>query len=88
MNIMAGSLIAIRQVDLKKLIAYSSVCHVGFTILALFAAISRQAFDGAVLSIFSHALVSSGLFGLVGFIYERTGTRDFQNYTGFVPNMP
>lgn len=87
LNIVFGGLLCIRQVDLKKLIAYSSVCHVGMTVLALFGAISRQAFDGALLSIFSHAFVSSGLFALAGCLHDRCGTRVLQNFMGLAPQM-
>lgn len=87
LNIVFGGLLCIRQIDLKKLIAYSSICHVGMTVLALFGALNRFAFDGALLSIFSHAFVASGLFALAGCLHDRCGTRVLQNFMGLAPQM-
>jgi NADH-quinone oxidoreductase subunit M len=95
-----GALVSMAQWDLKRLIAYSSVSHMGFFMLGLAAAaytmdttnpvlISRAiALDGAVLQMFNHGIITGGLFFLVGVIYERTHTRDLKAFGGLSAKMP
>lgn len=77
----------IRQVDLKKIIAYSSVSHMSFVILGLFSS-SIQGIGGSVFLMLSHGIVSSGLFFCIGCIYDRHKTRILRYYSGLVSTMP
>ncbi len=81
------SLVALVQEDMKKLIAYSSVAHMGFVTMGLFAA-NTQGVQGAVYQMISHGLVSAALFLCVGVIYDRMHTRDIAAYGGLVHRMP
>ncbi len=81
------SLIALVQTDIKKMIAYSSVAHMGFVTLGIFT-LTRQGIDGAIFQMISHGLVSGALFLVVGVIYDRLHTRDLNRYGGIVKNMP
>ncbi len=81
------SLVALVQEDMKKLIAYSSVAHMGFVTMGLFAA-NTQGVQGAVYQMVSHGLVSGALFLCVGVIYDRMHTRDIAAYGGLVKRMP
>jgi NADH-quinone oxidoreductase subunit M len=81
------SLVALAQTDMKKLIAYSSVAHMGFVTMGIFAATS-EAVQGAVIQMLSHGLVSSALFLCVGVVYDRLHTRDIDRYGGLVTRMP
>ena len=82
------SLVALAQKDMKKLIAYSSVAHMGYVTLGIFAA-NQQGIDGAIFQMLSHGLVSQELCSLcVGVIYDRMHTRDIDAYGGVVNNMP
>ncbi|WP_417673390.1 NADH-quinone oxidoreductase subunit M [Pseudodonghicola sp.] len=81
------SLVALVQEDMKKLIAYSSVAHMGFVTLGLFAA-NQQGIDGAIFQMLSHGFVSAALFLCVGVIYDRMHTRDIAAYGGLVNRMP
>ncbi|MBP6011939.1 MAG: NADH-quinone oxidoreductase subunit M [Alphaproteobacteria bacterium] len=81
------SLVALMQEDIKKLIAYSSVAHMGFVTLGLFA-LNRQGVDGAVVQMISHGFISSALFLCVGVIYDRMHTREIKAYGGLVNRMP
>src|SRR5476651_170253 len=81
------SLVALVQEDMKKLIAYSSVAHMGFVTMGIFAATS-QGVEGAVFQMVSHGLVSSALFLCVGVIYDRMHTREIAAYGGLVQRMP
>jgi len=78
--IIYGALVSLQQKDLKKLVAYSSVSHMGFVTLGIFVAIAvlnnSAGMEGAILVMFSHGLLTGALFLLVGFLYERTHTRD------------
>ena len=78
--IIYGALVAMQQKDLKKLVAYSSVSHMGFVTLGIFASIAvvdnAQGMEGAILVMFSHGLLTGALFLMVGFLYERTHTRE------------
>jgi NADH-quinone oxidoreductase subunit M len=81
------SLVALVQEDMKKLIAYSSVAHMGFVTMGLFAA-DTQGVQGAVYQMISHGLVSGALFLCVGVVYDRTHTREISAYGGLVQRMP
>jgi NADH-quinone oxidoreductase subunit M len=81
------SLVALVQDDLKKLIAYSSVAHMGFVTMGIFTA-SQQGVDGAIFQMLSHGIVSAALFLCVGVIYDRTHTREIAAYGGIVERMP
>jgi NADH-quinone oxidoreductase subunit M len=81
------SLVALVQEDMKKLVAYSSVAHMGFVTAGIFAA-NRQGVDGAVFQMISHGFISGALFLLVGVIYDRMHTRDIAAYGGLVNRMP
>lgn len=86
-NIVYTAGVALVQDDLKKLIAYSSVSHMGFVLLGL-AALNAWGFNGAVFVMFSHGLVSAALFMCVGTLYTRTHTRLIANYGGFGAKTP
>jgi NADH-quinone oxidoreductase subunit M len=81
------SLVALVQRDMKKLIAYSSVAHMAFVTIGLFA-FNRQGLEGALIVMLSHGLVSGALFLCVGVIYDRLHTREIDRYGGLATNMP
>ena len=81
------SLVAMVQEDMKKLIAYSSVAHMGFVTMGIFAA-NQQGVDGAIFQMISHGFISGALFLCVGVIYDRMHTRDIDAYGGLVTRMP
>ncbi len=81
------SLVALVQEDMKKLIAYSSVAHMGFVTMGIFA-FNQQGVQGAVFQMVSHGLVSGALFLCVGVIYDRIHTREIAAYGGLVKRMP
>ncbi|MEN0000627.1 MAG: NADH-quinone oxidoreductase subunit M, partial [Pseudomonadota bacterium] len=81
------SLVALMQNDMKKLIAYSSVAHMGFVTMGIFAA-NAQGVEGAIFQMLSHGLVSGALFLCVGVVYDRLHTREIAAYGGLVQNMP
>ncbi len=81
------SLVALMQEDMKKLIAYSSVAHMGFVTLGIFT-FTQQGLEGSIFQMISHGLVSAALFLSVGVIYERMHTRLIANYGGLVSVMP
>jgi NADH-quinone oxidoreductase subunit M len=80
------SLVALVQTDMKKLIAYSSVAHMGFVTFGLFA-MNRQGIEGAMMVMLGHGLVSGALFLCVGVVYDRLHTRDIARYGGLSDNM-
>ena len=82
-----GGLLAWRQTDLKAMIAYSSVSHMGIVLLGI-ASLNQMGLTGALLQMTSHGLVSAALFLLIGLLYERTHTRNIQDYGGLIYNMP
>lgn len=86
-NIVYTAGVALVQTDLKKLIAYSSVSHMGFVLLGL-AALNQIGFNGAVFVMFAHGLVSAALFMCVGTLYNRTHTRAIAEYGGFGSQTP
>jgi NADH-quinone oxidoreductase subunit M len=81
------SFVALAQTDMKKLIAYSSIAHMGFVTMGLFA-MNSEAIEGAVIQMLSHGLVSAALFLIVGVVYDRLHTRDIDRYGGLADNMP
>ncbi len=81
------SLVALVQEDIKKLIAYSSVAHMGFVTMGIFTA-SQQGIDGAIFQMLSHGIVSAALFLCVGVVYDRLHTREIAAYGGIVERMP
>ena len=87
MAVVYTSLVALVQRDMKKLIAYSSVAHMGFVTFGLFA-MNRQGIEGAMIVMLSHGLVSGALFLIVGVVYDRLHTREIDRYGGLADNMP
>ncbi|MFM2389954.1 MAG: hypothetical protein RLZZ437_1509 [Pseudomonadota bacterium] len=81
------SLVALAQTDMKKLIAYSSVAHMGYVTMGIFAA-NQQGIDGAIFQMLSHGFISGALFLAVGVIYDRMHTREIDAYGGLVNRMP
>jgi NADH-quinone oxidoreductase subunit M len=81
------SLVALMQDDIKKLIAYSSVAHMGYVTMGIFAA-NTQGLQGAIFQMLSHGIVSGALFLCVGVVYDRLHTREISAYGGLVNNMP
>ena len=81
------SLVAMVQEDMKKLIAYSSVAHMGYVTMGIFA-VNQQGIDGAIFQMISHGFISGALFLLVGVIYDRMHTREIDAYGGLVNRMP
>jgi len=81
------SLVALVQEDFKKLIAYSSVAHMGFVTMGLFA-LTAQGIAGGIFQMVSHGIVSGALFLCVGVVYDRMHTREIAAYGGLVNNMP
>lgn len=81
------SLVALAQQDMKKLIAYSSVAHMGFVTLGIFSA-TTQGIEGGIFQMISHGIISAALFLCVGVVYDRLHTREMARYGGLVKNMP
>ncbi len=81
------SLIALMQDDMKKLIAYSSVAHMGFVTMGIFT-FNKQGIEGSILQMFSHGLISAALFLCVGVLYDRTHSRLIKSYGGIVHILP
>lgn len=81
------SLVALAQEDMKKLIAYSSVAHMGYVTMGIFSA-NQQGIDGAIFQMISHGFISGALFLIVGVIYDRMHTREIDAYGGLVNRMP
>ncbi len=81
------SLVALVQDDMKKLIAYSSVAHMGYVTLGLFT-MTAQGIQGGIFQMISHGIVSAALFLCVGVVYDRLHTREISRYGGVVKNMP
>ncbi|CAM5767499.1 NADH-quinone oxidoreductase subunit M [Labrys miyagiensis] len=81
------SLVALMQEDIKKLIAYSSVAHMGFVTMGLFS-MNEQGVQGAIFQMISHGIVSGALFLCVGVVYDRMHTREIAAYGGIVNRMP
>ena len=85
--IVYGGFLALAQEDLKKLIAYSSVSHMGFVTLGLFT-FNANGLNGAVLQMFNHGITTGALFLFIGLIYERTHTRQISEYGGLMKTVP
>jgi NADH-quinone oxidoreductase subunit M len=81
------SLVALAQSDMKKLIAYSSVAHMGYVTMGIFV-VNQQGIDGAIFQMLSHGFISGALFLCVGVIYDRMHTREIDAYGGLVNRMP
>lgn len=86
-GIIYGALVAMVQTDMKKLVAYSSVSHLGFVVLGIFA-LTVESVQGSVLQMVNHGLSTGALFLLVGIIYERTHSRNISDYGGIVKVVP
>lgn len=82
-----ASLTTLRQIDLKKIIAYSSVAHMGFVTIGIFT-LNTQGIEGSIILMLSHGLVSSALFLCIGVLYDRYKTRILKYYSGLVQVMP
>lgn len=86
-GIVYGGAVAVVQPDVKRLVAYSSVSHMGFVVLGLFA-LTSQALQGSVFLMISHGLTTGALFLLIGMVYDRTHTRKIADYGGLATVMP
>ena len=86
-GIIYGAMVAYNQTDVKKLVAYSSVSHLGFVVLGMFA-LTKAAVEGSVLQMVNHGISTGGLFLCVGILYERTHTREISDYGGIAKVMP
>jgi NADH-quinone oxidoreductase subunit M len=86
-GIVYGAIVAIVQSDIKRLVAYSSVSHLGFVVLGIFA-LTSQGLQGGVLQMVNHGLTTGALFLLVGMIYERRHTREISQFGGLATVMP
>src|SRR5205085_11729201 len=81
------SFVALALTDMKKLVAYSSIAHMGFVTMGIFA-VTSEAVQGAMIQMLSHGLVSAALFLIVGVVYDRLHTRDIDRYGGLADRMP
>jgi len=86
-NIIYGALTAMAQKDFKKLIAYSSISHMGFVLLGM-ASLNTIGISGAVLQMFNHGTITAMLFLIVGVIYDRAHSRDIDGFGGLAVQMP
>lgn len=86
-GIIYGALVCIAQKDIKKLVAYSSVSHMGFILLGL-AALNIEAMQGAIIQMVNHGLSTGALFMFVGFLYDRRHTREIADYGGILKTIP
>lgn len=86
-NIIYGALCAMAQTDLKRLIAYSSISHMGFVILGM-ASLTQEGMNGAVLQMFNHGIIAAMLFLLVGVLYDRAHHRDIDGFGGLGERVP
>ena len=86
-GIVYGAAVAIVQPDIKRLVAYSSVSHMGFIVLGIFA-LTSQALQGSIFQMISHGLTTGALFLLIGMVYDRTHTRKIADYGGLAKKMP
>lgn len=87
LSILYGGLNALAQRDLKRMVAYSSVSHMGFVLVGL-ASLTAIGFSGALFHMISHGLISPALFLIAGVIYDRTGNRSMENFSGLASKMP
>ena len=86
-GIVYGALVAMVQPNMKKLVAYSSVSHLGFVVLGIFT-FTQQGFDGAVYQMLNHGISTGALFILVGFLYERRHSLEIADYGGVATPAP
>ncbi len=86
-SVIYGALLTLRQTDLKRLIAYSSVSHMGYVLLGI-AALGQVGLTGAALQMFTHGTITGLLFVMVGLIYDRAHTRDIDELSGLAHTMP
>lgn len=86
-GIIYGALVAMVQKDMKKLVAYSSVAHLGFVVLGIFS-MNTEAMQGAIIQMVNHGFSTGALFLMVGYIYERTHTREISHYGGIAKIVP
>ena len=86
-GVLYGASVAMRQSDVKKLVAYSSISHLGFVMLGIFA-FTAQGLSGAVLQMFNHGISTGALFLIVGMLYERRHTREMSQFGGIMKVMP
>ena len=86
-GIIYASLVALMQTDMKKLIAYSSVAHMGYVTIGIFS-FTKQGMDGAIFQMISHGVISASLFLCVGVLYDRVHSRLIKDYSGLVNSMP
>jgi NADH-quinone oxidoreductase subunit M len=86
-NIIYGALVAMAQTDLKKLVAYSSVSHMGYVLLGM-AAMTPVGYNGAILQMFNHGVITGALFLLVGVLYDRAHTREINAFGGLASKLP
>src|SRR3990167_6318444 len=86
-NIVYGAFVAMAQTDFKKMVAYSSVSHMGFVMLGL-ASMTVTGFNGALMQMFNHGVITGGMFLLVGVLYDRAHTRDLNKFGGLGVKMP
>jgi len=86
-GIILGAVVAWRQTDVKKLIAYSSVSHLGFVTLGIFT-MTELSWNGAYLQMINHGIVTGALFLLIGFIYDQRHTRDINSFGGYATKLP
>jgi len=86
-SLVYGGLLAWKQTDLKRMIAYSSVSHMGVVLLGI-AALNEAGLNGAIMQMVAHGLVAGALFLLIGLLYERTHTREITHYSSLVQVMP
>jgi NADH-quinone oxidoreductase subunit M len=87
LSILYGAIVTLRQSDLKRLIAYSSVSHMGYVLLGI-AALGEVGMTGATLQMFSHGVITGLLFVMVGLVYERTHTRNIGDMSGLAHSIP
>ena len=87
LSILYGGMNALAQRDLKRMVAYSSVSHMGFVLVGL-ASITAVGFSGSLFHMISHGLISPALFLIAGVIYDRTGNRQMENFSGLASKMP
>jgi NADH-quinone oxidoreductase subunit M len=86
-SIVYGALVAMVQPDLKKLVAYSSVSHLGFVMLGIFA-LTTQSVQGALMVMLSHGISTGALFLMIGMLYERSHTREIAKFGGIARSVP
>lgn len=82
-----ASIVALMQTDIKKMIAYSSIAHMGYVTAGIFA-LNQQGIDGAIFTMVSHGLISGALFFCIGILYERVQTKEISAYSGVAVKMP